>query len=196
MAILHETLGGGAQRLYTVAQGEPMPHFKSLARALLLTAACVAPLVACAREPKGVGVAPPERIPDVVQTPGVPSGDTVALAELPRELRRAVVADAAKRLGVKENGVVLTRAERVTWNDGSLGCPQPGMGYSQALVPGYRVVARTADRELVYHTDESRHTLACAETLPTRTPKDPSKPPPADDSQPRTNPPGQRTPDR
>lgn len=172
-----------------------MSDFNSLVRSLLMTAACAVPLAACAAEPKGVGVAPPTRIPDVVQTPGVPSGDTVALAELPRELRRAVVADAAKRLGVNENAVVLTRAERVAWNDGSLGCPQPGMGYSQALVPGYRVVARTADRELVYHTDESR-ALACAQTLPTRIPKDPAKPAPADDSQPRTQPPAPRSPDR
>jgi len=172
-----------------------MPHFKSLARALLMTAACAAPLAACAAEPKGVGVAPPARIPDVVDAPTVPPGDSVTLAELPRELRRLVVADAAKRLGVEPSAVVLARAERVTWNDGALGCPQPGMGYTQALVPGYRIVARTADRELVYHTDESRQALACAQALP-RTPRDPSKPPPADDSQPRTHPPGQRTPDR
>jgi hypothetical protein len=171
-----------------------MPHFKSLARTLSMIVACAVPLAACAVEPRGVGVAPPTRIPDVLQTP-VPSGDAVALAELPRELRRAVVADAAKRLGVKENAVVLTRAERVTWNDGSLGCPQPGVGYIQALVPGFRVVARTADRELIYHTDESR-ALACVQALPRRIPKDPAKPQPADDSQPRTGPPPPPAPDR
>jgi hypothetical protein len=155
-----------------------MSHFKSLARALLMTVACAAPLTACATAPKGVGVAPPTRIPDVVQAPTVPPGDTVALAELPRELRRIVVADAARRFGVQESAVVLARAERVTWNDGALGCPQPGMSYIQALVPGYRVVARTADRELIYHTDESRHALACAQASP------------------RTHPPGQPAPAR
>jgi hypothetical protein len=173
-----------------------MSQFNSLVRILSTIVVCAAPLAACAVEPRGVGVAPPTRIPDVLQTPGVPSGDTVALAELPRELRRAVVADAAKRLGVKENAVVLTRAERVTWNDGSLGCPQPGVAYIQSLVPGYRVVARTADRELIYHTDVSRQALACAEALPTRVPKDPAKPKPADDSEPRTRPPTPPAPDR
>jgi hypothetical protein len=143
-----------------------MAHRKSPIRVLLMTVACAAPLAACGAEKKGVGVAPPTRIPDVVQTPGVPSGVTVALAELPRELRRAVVADAARKLGVNENAVVLARAERVTWNDGSLGCPQPGMGYTQALVRGFRVVARTADRELIYHTDETRQALACAGPMP------------------------------
>jgi hypothetical protein len=31
-------------------------------------------------------------------------------------------------------------AEAVTWSDGSLGCPRPGQLYTQALVPGYRIV--------------------------------------------------------
>jgi hypothetical protein len=136
-----------------------------------MAAACAAPLSACAAAPKGVGVAPPTRIPDVVQAPTVPPGDAVTLAELPRELRRIVVADAAKRFDVQESAVVLARAERVTWNDGALGCPQPGVGYLQALVPGYRVVARTGDRELIYHTDESRQALACAQASPLTRPR-------------------------
>ena len=163
-----------------------MQQFKSRARALLTMLACAAPLAACAAEPRGVGVAPPTRIPDVRQTPGVPSGDTVALAEMPRELRRVVVADAARRLGVTENAVVLARAEKVTWNDGALGCPRPGMGYTQALVPGYRVVARTSDRELIYHTDERRQALVCAAAAPTS----------ADSSQTHTQQPAPPVPDR
>jgi hypothetical protein len=176
-----------------------MPYLKTRLRVLVVAAACAAPLMACGAETRGkakVGVAPPERIPDVVETTGVPQGAAVTMAELPRELRRVVVADAAKRFGVAESAVVLTRAERVTWNDGSLGCPQPGMGYTQALVPGYRVVARTADQELIYHTDESSGAIACAQALPRTTPRDPSKPPPADDSQPRTDPAAAPAPDR
>lgn len=30
--------------------------------------------------------------------------------------------------------------ERVTWRSGALGCPQPGLSYTQALVDGYRIV--------------------------------------------------------
>lgn len=163
-----------------------MPRLKTFVQALMAVAVCAAPLAACAAEPKGVGVAPPARIPDVVQAG--PAGDPVSLAELPRELRRIVVADAAKRLGVKESAVVLTRADRVTWSDGALGCPQPGMGYLQALVPGFRVVARSAEHELVYHTDEARQAIACPQPR-ARTPRDPARPPQADDSQPRTQPP-------
>jgi hypothetical protein len=199
MAILHETLGCGAQRLYTVAQGEPMSHFKSLVRAWLMIAACAAPLAACAAEPKGVGVAPPARIPDVVDPPLNRPHDRISTAAVPAVIRRLVAADAAAHLRVSENSVVLSRADRVVWSDAALGCPQPGMGYVQAVEPGYRIVVRTAETELVYHTNERTDAAAsiirCDAARP-RPGAKPATPPPADDSQPRTLPPGQRTPDR
>jgi hypothetical protein len=42
-------------------------------------------------------------------------------------------------------------AEAVTWPDGSLGCPQPGRAYTQALVRGYRIQIVAGDRTLEYH---------------------------------------------
>jgi hypothetical protein len=156
-------------------------------------------LQASAAEPAGQGgqsIAPPKRIPDpVVNTMKVPAGDPVTVATLPRELRRVVVADAAKQLNVSENAVVLARAEQVTWSDGSLGCPKPGMSYTQALVPGYRVVARTADREMLYHTDSRGLAIRCDETLPVRGARPPDGAP-GNDAQPRTNPPPSAVPDR
>ena len=65
------------------------------------------PLAAAADEPAKAAVAPPTRIPDVVQTPACLRATRWTLASVPRELRRAVVADAAKRFGVSENAVVL-----------------------------------------------------------------------------------------
>jgi hypothetical protein len=108
------------------------------------------------------GVAPPTRIPDTVSPGPSAAGEAVSIASLPRETRRAVVADAARRFNVAESSVVLTRAERVSWPDSSLGCPEPGRMYSQALVPGFRLVARTAEGELVYHTDLHVQVQTCA----------------------------------
>jgi hypothetical protein len=109
------------------------------------------------------GVAPPTRIPEAV-TPGPSAaGEAVSIASLPRETRRAVVADAARRFNVAESSVVLTRAERVSWPDSSLGCPEPGRMYSQALVSGFRLVARTPEGALTYHTDGSAHVVTCAD---------------------------------
>jgi hypothetical protein len=39
--------------------------------------------------------------------------------------------------------------EDVVWLDGSLGCPQPGMAYTQALEDGYRI--ELTDGDIVYH---------------------------------------------
>lgn len=111
------------------------------------------------------GVAPPKHLPDVVDDSSAPPGQPVASATLPRALRRAVIADAARRFQVPASAVVLIRAERVTWPDGSLGCPAPGHLYTQALVPGYRLVAKTAQGELTYHTDSRGNIAACARTL-------------------------------
>ena len=112
-------------------------------------------------------ISPPKRLPAPVEEAVQPAGEILNTASMPREVRRAVVADAAKRFRVAESAVVLTGAEQVTWGDGSLGCPQPGMAYTQALVPGYRVTAKTAAGQFVYHTDERGNVVTCG-SLPRR----------------------------
>lgn len=44
----------------------------------------------------------------------------------------------------------LVSAEAVTWRDGSLGCPRPGMKYTQALVDGMQVVVEAGGRQYDY----------------------------------------------
>ena len=51
----------------------------------------------------------------------------------------STLADAAQRSGVPQDRLRVVRALAVTWPDGSLGCPQPGFSYTQALVPGWQV---------------------------------------------------------
>jgi hypothetical protein len=109
-----------------------------------------------------VGIAPPTRIPDALEARPEPAGTAVASAAVPQAVRRAVAADAAKRFKVAESAVVLTRAEQVTWSDGSLGCTEPGRFYTQNLVPGYRIAAKTSAGELIYHTDSRGNVVSCA----------------------------------
>jgi hypothetical protein len=119
-------------------------------------------LPACAADPTRPGaIAPPKRLPEIVAAPATPAGEPVNVAAMPREVRRAVVADAARRFKVPESAVVLTRAEQLTWSDGSLGCPEPGRVYTQMLVPGFRVVAKTSAGELTYHTDALGNAVTC-----------------------------------
>jgi hypothetical protein len=49
----------------------------------------------------------------------------------------------------------------VTWSDGSLGCPKPGMLYTQALVPGYRVKLKVGSEVWDYHASERGGVVLC-----------------------------------
>jgi hypothetical protein len=69
----------------------------------------------------------------------------------PQSLLEAAIDDAAQRTGTPRADIKVMVAEAVTWPDGSLGCPQPGMLYTQALVPGYRIVLRVGEATLNYH---------------------------------------------
>jgi hypothetical protein len=132
-----------------------------------LTIALAIPLAACSGEgpPAKTGIAPPLRIPDVA-APAGPVGVVVPSASLPREVRRIVVADAARRFKVAASAVVLARAEKITWSDASLGCPEPGRMYAQTLVEGFRVTAKTDGGSLIYNTDSGGKVVSCGASPP------------------------------
>lgn len=69
----------------------------------------------------------------------------------PGTLLAAAIDDAARRSGVARSDIEVMSAEAVTWPDGSLGCPEPGMMYTQALIPGYRIVLRAGTDTFNYH---------------------------------------------
>jgi hypothetical protein len=133
----------------------------TILRILLISGALAAVVPACAQPPL-TGVAPPTRIPAGLALDKQPVGEPVAISNVPRSVRRAVVADAAKRFNVEQSAVVLARAEKVTWSDAALGCPEHGQMYAQALVPGFRLEARAQAGLLVYHTDQDRRAVTCA----------------------------------
>lgn len=74
---------------------------------------------------------------------------------------KAARADAARLTGVAAETLVLVSADSVTWSDGSLGCPQPGMMYTQALVPGWRIVLRGPAGEMDYHASARGALVLC-----------------------------------
>lgn len=76
-----------------------------------------------------------------------PSG---AEAALPASIIDPIVADAATRLGVDPSAVTVVSAEEKSFSDGSLGCPEPGMMYTQALVDGHQVVVEANGTQLDY----------------------------------------------
>lgn len=106
--------------------------------------------------------------PTMVANETAPAGSAPSLpvGEVPTELLEAVVADAAEKAGVAPAEVAVLAAEAVTWSDGSLGCPEPGMVYTQALVPGYRVVLEIGGDELHFHASQSGDFRFCEDPQP------------------------------
>jgi hypothetical protein len=99
---------------------------------------------------------------------GSPSG-SIAFPSLPAGLTNADLASltelASTDTGVQIDEIRVVAAESVTWSDGSLGCPEEGQMYTQALVPGYRIVLDVAGEEIVYHASETGDFRACANPI-------------------------------
>lgn len=77
-------------------------------------------------------------------------------------LLAAFNADALRRTGGHAARLAMQPAEEVTWSDGALGCPQPGLMYTQALVPGWRVRVDVAGAAaLHYHASRRGQWLLC-----------------------------------
>lgn len=73
----------------------------------------------------------------------------VAIGDVPADLMEAIMADVQARVAV-EVSLKVIRAQAITWSDGSLGCPEPGMMYTQALIDGYWVVIDAGGRHMDY----------------------------------------------
>lgn len=63
----------------------------------------------------------------------------------------AAVADLAARLSVDADAISVASVEAVSWPNGALGLPEPGMMYTQAIVPGHRVMLNALGRTFEYH---------------------------------------------
>lgn len=74
--------------------------------------------------------------------------------------------DLAEKLKVAEDQIELVTADYVTWRDSSLGCPQPGNQYMQALVNGSRVKLRSAGKIFHYHGGKNKAPTLCEKPDP------------------------------
>ena len=86
--------------------------------------------------------------------------------DVPEDMLMAVIQEAAEQTGVSPGDLVVVAAEAVTWSDGSLGCPEAGMAYTQALVPGYRVVIDAGGEELHFHAGQTGDFRYCQDPQP------------------------------
>lgn len=109
-------------------------------------------------------------VPDDPRTePGDPAPPSDGTSEdLPRsseidDMVDAAVADLAHRLSVDGHAITIVSVESVTWPNGAMGCPEPGMSYTQALVEGVRVELTVDGTPYWYHQGGSNPIRYCAD---------------------------------
>jgi hypothetical protein len=97
-----------------------------------------------------------------------PSGGSAAL---PDDLRTrpavaAAIADTARREKVRPDQVDIAAWSPVTWNDGSIGCPEKGKAYTQALVEGHLLLLQTETGLFQYNAGGDGPFAYCATPSP------------------------------
>jgi hypothetical protein len=95
--------------------------------------------------------------------------DKQALDDEIQAVVAAAMAAFAERTAVSLDAIEVIEARRVTWGDGAMGCPSPGMMYTQALVPGYYIHLRASGEDGFFHAGRDGRPVYC--------PADRSQPP-------------------
>ena len=67
----------------------------------------------------------------------------------------------AQRLDVPPDSVKVSSARQVTWRSGALGCPEPGMTYTDALVPGSVIYLQVNNMIHAYHAKFAGEPFYC-----------------------------------
>ena len=81
-----------------------------------------------------------------------------------RTLVDQAVADLATRLKIDASSIVTVSAQPMEWPDGSLGCPQPGMLYTQVMVDGALIQLSVDGTSYSYHSGSSGAPFLCQKT--------------------------------
>ena len=71
------------------------------------------------------------------------------------------VGDLAGRLGVEQDEIVTRSAVLTVWRNGALGCPKPGMQYTQAQIDGAKIVLEVGGSTYSYHAGGSTPPFLC-----------------------------------
>lgn len=86
---------------------------------------------------------------------------------VPQTIFDSILADLLVVSAADSAEVTVVKNEAVTWSDGSLGCPQPDVMYTQALVEGYQVIFSIGDTLYDYHISDSGNFVLCDNAIST-----------------------------
>ncbi|MDZ4721077.1 MAG: hypothetical protein SH847_21670 [Roseiflexaceae bacterium] len=101
-------------------------------------------------------------------TPGAPVGAILSGVVLAppydsgmQRFITTATSDLGQRLGVDQAAIEVVEVRSVVWPDSGMGCPQPGMNYTQVLVDGLFIQLRANDQTYNYHSGNNRGPFLC-----------------------------------
>ena len=113
-------------------------------------------------------------VSETLDPAGTVDGGTVGRSfvdeDYPTELDGIValaVDDLAERLSIDASLITVVLVEEVVWGDSSLGCPQPGMSYTQVLTDGMRIVLEANGQLYDYRSGGMSDPILCVQAVDT-----------------------------
>lgn len=97
----------------------------------------------------------------VAINPTIPTPSNPALQSLVMQAKE----DLARRLSIEVDQIGLVEVEVVVWPDSSLGCPQPGMAYTQVLQDGLLIRLSVGRHMYEYHSGSNRPPFLCEQAI-------------------------------
>jgi hypothetical protein len=95
---------------------------------------------------------------------------TAVTGEVPGDLMDSVIDQLIEQENLDREAITIVRAESAIWPDGALGCPVPGEMYTHALVEGYWIVLKSANKEYDYRASAKGHFKRCKNSFKVRLP--------------------------
>ena len=85
-----------------------------------------------------------------------------------KKLVRQAKEDLAGRLNISVDEIEMVEAQAVIWPDSSMGCPKPGMVYTQVQHDGMIIRLRVGDHIYEYHSGGGRAPFLCEQATKDR----------------------------
>ncbi|HEY83981.1 MAG TPA: hypothetical protein G4N96_02540 [Chloroflexi bacterium] len=111
-------------------------------------------------------VSPLARSVSPVEKPATEIGGAMDISTLPAKTQEMIQKSKEMLVdllgdGLKAEEVSVVSVESREWRDGSLGCPKPGMMYTQATTSGYLIVLEAGGRQYEFHTGGVNSGVLC-----------------------------------
>lgn len=84
--------------------------------------------------------------------PAVSGPPDASPGTVPADVLAPLITDAASRTGAAPDTITVVEARAMTWTTGALGCPQPGMMYTQVISNGWQVILSAGGTRIDYRT--------------------------------------------